>query len=159
LVRVGLNFWRKNWFRHSPIFDRKHRFITWFIGFSKTARSNFFEFSHPVYFWERNIFSGVILQLIDSRGSYYMITVYQWYSSKMYLKRKHLFHWLRWWRQNWNWTPLSRINEFFKSGSNYNMLIYDSYPDNIPIIRKHFLSWVHWWPSLSKMFHFLPTNV
>ena len=94
---------------------------------------------------------GVILLAIDPRGSYYMITVHQWYNSKMYLKRKHFLHWLRWWCQNWNWTPLSRINEFFNSGSNYNMLIYDSYPDNIPIIRKHFLSWVRWWPSLCNL--------
>ena len=94
---------------------------------------------------------GVILLAIDPRGSYYMITVYQWYNSKMYLKRKHFPHWLCWWCQNWNWIPVSRINEFFNSGSNYNMLIYDSYPYNIPIIRKNFLSWVRWWPSLCNL--------
>ena len=31
-----------------------------------------------------NFLGGVKLLAIDPRGSYYMITVYQWYNSKMY---------------------------------------------------------------------------
>ena len=58
LAKVGQNFWRKNGFPDSPIFDRKHRFKTWCIGFSKTARSNFFKFSYPMYFCE-NFLGGI----------------------------------------------------------------------------------------------------
>ena len=99
-------------------------------------------------FWVGSYYSWYTLG-----GSYYMITVYQCYSMKLHLKRKHFLHWLRWWCQNGNWTPLSRINECFNSGSNYNMLIYDSYPYNIPIIRKH--SWVESFPAYVRDLHFV----